>query len=195
MQEAGKPLAAVAALSGGGRIGKKGPWTQTAFWWAGSEDFGLSGSRRLAWGVTNCRSSRRSVQGGRGCGAPCRRPVALDDVFSFFDGILAKRVTPQHVGFKEPGRIPESQYETLLRALSPTFAGLIPKPRSPSRPQQPRPSLLASPAPPGVAIDRSPDPLCVYIGSPSIAVLPSGDYRASHDFFGPGTTNSQTAVF
>ena len=50
-------------------------------------------------------------------------------------------------------------------------------------------------APPGVIIDRSPAPSRVYIGSPSIAVLPSGDYLASHDFFGPGTTNSQTVVF
>lgn len=53
---------------------------------------------------------------------------------------------------------------------------------------------LAAP-PPGVIIDRSPDPARVYIGSPSIAVLPNGDFVASHDFFGPGTSNSQTAVF
>jgi hypothetical protein len=49
--------------------------------------------------------------------------------------------------------------------------------------------------PPGVVIDRSPDPARVYFGSPSIAVLPDGGYVASHDFFGPGTTNSRTAVF
>ena len=64
---------------------------------------------------------------------------------------------------------------------------------------RPQPAGTSSPAPdvppPGVIIDRSPDPSRVYIGSPSIAVLPSGEYLASHDFFGPGTTNSQTAVF
>jgi hypothetical protein len=49
--------------------------------------------------------------------------------------------------------------------------------------------------PPGVVIDRSPDPARIYIGSPGLAVLPGGDYAASHDFFGPGTTNGQTAVF
>jgi hypothetical protein len=53
----------------------------------------------------------------------------------------------------------------------------------------------ADAVPPGVIIDRSPEPARVYIGSPSIAVLPGGEYLASHDFFGPGTTNSQTAVF
>ena len=57
------------------------------------------------------------------------------------------------------------------------------------------PLALQAADPPGVVIDRSPDPARVYIGSPSIAVLPGGDYVASHDFFGPGTTNSQTAVF
>jgi hypothetical protein len=64
---------------------------------------------------------------------------------------------------------------------------------------RPKPAATSSSAaevpPPGVIIDRSPDPSRVYIGSPSIAVLPSGEYLASHDFFGPGTTNSQTAVF
>lgn len=49
--------------------------------------------------------------------------------------------------------------------------------------------------PPGVVIDRSPDFARVYIGSPSLAILPDGTYVASHDFFGPGTTNSQTVVF
>lgn len=49
--------------------------------------------------------------------------------------------------------------------------------------------------PPGVVIDRSPDPARVYIGSPSIAVLPDGRYVASHDWFGPGTKNRRTTVF
>lgn len=48
--------------------------------------------------------------------------------------------------------------------------------------------------PPGVIIDRSPDFARVYVGCPSIAVLPRGDYVASHSWFGPGTTNDQTAV-
>ena len=48
---------------------------------------------------------------------------------------------------------------------------------------------------PGVIIDASPEPQTVYIGSPSMAVLPGGDYVASHDFFGPGTTYRHTAVF
>jgi len=48
--------------------------------------------------------------------------------------------------------------------------------------------------PPGVIIDRSPDPARVYIGSPTLAVLPDGSYVAAHDWFGPGTTFDTTAV-
>ncbi|MBN2293221.1 MAG: exo-alpha-sialidase, partial [Pirellulales bacterium] len=38
---------------------------------------------------------------------------------------------------------------------------------------------------PGVVITHSPKSSGRYIGSPSLAILPSGDYVASHDFFGP----------
>jgi hypothetical protein len=38
---------------------------------------------------------------------------------------------------------------------------------------------------PGVVITHSPASSGLYIGSPSIAILPNGDYVASHDFFGP----------
>ena len=48
--------------------------------------------------------------------------------------------------------------------------------------------------PPGVVVDHSPDPARVYIGSPSIAVLPDGQYVASHDWHGPGTTEHSMAV-
>ena len=34
-----------------------------------------------------------------------------------------------------------------------------------------------------------------YIGSPSIAILPDGQYVASHDFFGPGSTNNRSVIF
>jgi len=39
--------------------------------------------------------------------------------------------------------------------------------------------------PPGVVIDHRPAASGLYLGSPSLAVLPNGDYLASHDFFGP----------
>lgn len=38
---------------------------------------------------------------------------------------------------------------------------------------------------PGVVITHSGAASGLYIGSPSIAILPNGDYVASHDFFGP----------
>ena len=49
---------------------------------------------------------------------------------------------------------------------------------------------------PGVVVDYSPASSGLYIGSPSIAVLPDGRYVASHDFFGPKSAehNSATTV-
>src|SRR5512137_665656 len=51
---------------------------------------------------------------------------------------------------------------------------------------------------PGLVIDHSPASSGRYIGSPSIAIRPNGDYVASHDFFGPAaghTTNAASVVF
>ena len=51
---------------------------------------------------------------------------------------------------------------------------------------------------PGVIVDYIPASTQTYIGSPSICILPNGDYIASHDYFGPGSTEHQqalTAVF
>jgi len=51
---------------------------------------------------------------------------------------------------------------------------------------------------PGVVIDHVPASSGLYVGSPSIAVLPGGAYVASHDFFGPKSNEFQsarTAVF
>ncbi len=47
---------------------------------------------------------------------------------------------------------------------------------------------------PGVVIDDSPKSTNSYIGSPSIAILPNGDYIASHDYFGPGSTETTSGV-
>jgi hypothetical protein len=56
--------------------------------------------------------------------------------------------------------------------------------------------LLAADPPvvPGVVIDHRPASLGIYIGSPSLAVLPNGDYVASHDEFGPKSTEHSRAV-
>ena len=43
----------------------------------------------------------------------------------------------------------------------------------------------ATPPPPGVVIHHTPASSGTYIGSPSICILPNGDYLASHDLFGP----------
>ncbi|MBI1841266.1 MAG: exo-alpha-sialidase [Verrucomicrobia bacterium] len=48
---------------------------------------------------------------------------------------------------------------------------------------------------PGVAIDHSPARGQRFIGSPSLVFIRGGHYLASHDFFGPGSTYSRTAVF
>jgi len=46
---------------------------------------------------------------------------------------------------------------------------------------------------PGVVIAYSPASSGQYIGSPGLAVLPGGDFVASHDFFGPKSTEHQSA--
>lgn len=51
----------------------------------------------------------------------------------------------------------------------------------------------STPVVPGVVIDHSPAASGIYIGSPSIAVLPNGNYVASHDQFGPKTTEHKQA--
>lgn len=57
-------------------------------------------------------------------------------------------------------------------------------------------ALLAaeSPVVPGVVIDHSPASSGIYIGSPSLAVLTNGNYVASHDEFGPKSTEHRRAV-
>jgi photosystem II stability/assembly factor-like uncharacterized protein len=47
---------------------------------------------------------------------------------------------------------------------------------------------------PGVVIDHSPASTGIYIGSPSLAILTNGDYVASHDEFGPKSTEHTRAI-
>ena len=91
MQQAGDPLAAVAAVSGGGRVGKPGGWMQTAFLViAGDQDFGLPGARRLsqalrAAGVADVRL--KEYKDAEHLGVV---QAALPEIFTFFDEIAAK---------------------------------------------------------------------------------------------------------
>ena len=48
--------------------------------------------------------------------------------------------------------------------------------------------------PPGVVIDHLAKETGRYIGSPSICILPNGDFLASHDEFGPKTTEFYSAI-
>jgi len=57
--------------------------------------------------------------------------------------------------------------------------------------------VAAAPPPatvPGIVIDHIPASTGVYVGSPSIAALPTGDYVASHDHFGPKSTEHKSAL-
>lgn len=47
--------------------------------------------------------------------------------------------------------------------------------------------------PPGVIINHIPQSTGKYIGSPSICIVPNGDYIASHDEFGPKSTEFRSA--
>lgn len=49
--------------------------------------------------------------------------------------------------------------------------------------------------PPGVVIDHVAASTRQYIGSPSLAMLENKTLVASHDFFGPGSSHSLTAIF
>lgn len=51
---------------------------------------------------------------------------------------------------------------------------------------------------PGIIIDHAPASSKTYIGSPSICILPNGNYVASHDLFGPNSeesTHARTKIF
>lgn len=52
-----------------------------------------------------------------------------------------------------------------------------------------------SAAPPGTVVAHSPAKSKQYVGSPSIAVLPNGEYVASHDLFMAGDNGDRTFVF
>ncbi len=48
--------------------------------------------------------------------------------------------------------------------------------------------------PPGVVICHYPQTTQIYVGSPSLCILPDGRYVASHDKFGPGTPFTRKAI-
>ena len=48
---------------------------------------------------------------------------------------------------------------------------------------------------PGVVIAHSPASSKIYIGSPSITILPDGTYLATHDRFGPGSTGQKFSLY
>ncbi len=57
---------------------------------------------------------------------------------------------------------------------------------------------VAQPMNPGTIVYHQPASTQKYIGSPSLAILPDGDYVASHDFFGPNSSEwsqAETQVF
>jgi hypothetical protein len=52
----------------------------------------------------------------------------------------------------------------------------------------------SAPRPPGVVIVYRAAATGIYIGSPSLALLPDGRYVASHDEFGPGSSEHTRAI-
>jgi mannose-6-phosphate isomerase-like protein (cupin superfamily) len=54
-------------------------------------------------------------------------------------------------------------------------------------------SLAYADQPPGVVIDHQYASTREYVGSPSILIAPNGDYIATHDLFGPGSTSTKSA--
>ncbi|MFL9867807.1 sialidase family protein [Paraburkholderia fungorum] len=60
---------------------------------------------------------------------------------------------------------------------------------------RPLAAAAASEAQPGVAIAHSPAVSRIFLGSPSLAILPNGVYVAAHDTFGPGSTQNTETVY
>lgn len=75
---------------------------------------------------------------------------------------------------------------SLALALSVAFLPAVPAG------ERPRPPRYEGP---GIVVDYSPAKSREYIGSPGLAILPGGEYVASHDLFGPGSTRDRTLVF
>ena len=46
----------------------------------------------------------------------------------------------------------------------------------------------------GVVVNTTPDFQEIYVDSPSIAILPSGDLEAAHVWFGPRSTRDSTVI-
>lgn len=58
--------------------------------------------------------------------------------------------------------------------------------------------ILLAQKPPGIVVNHIPKETGIYIGSPGLCILPDGSYIASHDEFGPKSTefrSAQTRVF
>jgi predicted esterase len=90
-QQASEPVAAIAAVSGGGRVGKPGNWTKTAFLViAGDQDFGLPGARRLSQALRTAGSGDVRFKEYKDAEHLGVVQAALGEVFSFFDEIAAK---------------------------------------------------------------------------------------------------------
>jgi streptogramin lyase len=47
---------------------------------------------------------------------------------------------------------------------------------------------------PGVVVDQQPTGQRIYIGTPSITIMPNGDYFSSHDLFGSGSTEATSGI-
>jgi hypothetical protein len=56
------------------------------------------------------------------------------------------------------------------------------------------PALASAKKAPGTVVNYLPACTGMYVGSPSIAILPDGSYVASNDYFGPASTEDETGI-
>lgn len=106
------------------------------------------------------------------------------------------RVEADRVTRLEIALSPESQPENWSAQPRGREPAGGPEPAEPATPTR-SPDTTASLSParvPGVVVDHVPQRSGVYIGSPSLALLTDGLYVASHDEFGPGSTEHTRAV-
>ena len=104
-------------------------------------------------------------------------------------GKTAMAVFRKTVKVGQKVQIPQGNWTGTI-VLAPSLTGEAAGPGAPQAPRAPDHSRA-----PGVVIDHIPARTGKYVGSPSIAVLPNGQYVASHDVFGRKSRQRITRVF
>ena len=124
-------------------------------------------------------------------------PVPLKVVIYFLVGDMPGAVYVKRSTFnvENPGLPKPCGRRLIVGALAPDCWPSVPaQVPAPWQGKATRPVKASSTPVPGAIISHSPAASGRYIGSPSLALLPNGDYVASHDHFGPQADHRKAAT-